>query len=278
MTLHDTRLTIITIPRSIINRHNTHSHYLSLLTYRYANTARYPDLILGAEIAVLMKQQAALVSTIDRLAGPQTMVLVTCDDFPAYPSRSKYERNLDRAFADRGFCKVILSAGRVRWRTQEVSERGRAPSVDYSSSSSCSGGSGGGTHYPPNGDIGGYSYPPGGGSEDKDAAVPLPPAIKSVKCAYLEHVPVQGMDGGDSSSSSGSGSGNGGEGMEEAQEKTFRKRGSSSNSNSRSSGTTLPLDALLRTGALRTYFGRHSFLPGFLPSVVPSFLPSFACL
>ena len=76
----------------------------------YENNPRYPDLIIGAEIAVLQKQQSALVSTISRLAGPKTLVLLTADDVPAYPAKSKYERNLDKSLREAGFLKIVLCA------------------------------------------------------------------------------------------------------------------------------------------------------------------------
>ena len=93
----------------------------------YENKARYPDLLLGAEVAVLLRQQEALVSTIHRLAGPQSLILITADGKPSYPAKSKYEQELDAKFTSLGYKKAILAAGRVTWETLRVptADRGR---------------------------------------------------------------------------------------------------------------------------------------------------------
>ncbi len=81
------------------------------------NTGKYPDLVVGAEIAVLSKQQEALVDTIDRLTGPRTLVLLTCDEEPTLsPTPSKYEDSLDARMARMGFLKAVVAVGRVQWK------------------------------------------------------------------------------------------------------------------------------------------------------------------
>lgn len=146
--------------------------YTPLPGSTYANTPRYPDLILGAEIAVLQKQQQALVSTISRLAGPKTLILLTADDLPAYPAKSKYERNLDEALRKAGFLKIVLSTGRVMWQDMEVDNGAKC--VDSNSN---------------------------GGDDDykssREAApktLPLPPPAtitkQTVKGAFVEYIPL----------------------------------------------------------------------------------------
>jgi hypothetical protein len=143
--------------------------YTPLPGSTYANTPRYPDLILGAEIAVLQKQQAALVSTISRLAGPKTLVLITVDDLPAYPARSKYERNLDESFRKSGFLKIVLSAGRVRWTEIDISHSSSL--VDE--------------------EDGAVARSDEKHGHDAKGVLPPPPTeTKRIKTAYIDYVPL----------------------------------------------------------------------------------------
>lgn len=99
--------------------------------------AKMPDLLIGAEIAVLYKQQPLLCQTIDRLAGPHTLVLLSIDDFPKEdappstesnthhktnvarsggPPREGYAVMLDNDMHRRGFLKKVVTVLGVRWR------------------------------------------------------------------------------------------------------------------------------------------------------------------
>jgi hypothetical protein len=110
-----------------------------------------PDLLFGAEIAVLYKQQPLLCETIDRLSGPQTLVLLSVDDVPKRPTITAdlgsgsitheipkvasstaqhkmpltrpgappvggYAAMLDRDMAERGFIKRVVSLQGVQWK------------------------------------------------------------------------------------------------------------------------------------------------------------------
>ena len=98
---------------------------------------RSPDLILGAEIAVLYKQQPLLCQTISCLAGPQSLILLSVDEFPsdrasattdlnmicrssdvkmsAGPPKEGYAVMLDRDLVSRGFQKRVLFMRAVHW-------------------------------------------------------------------------------------------------------------------------------------------------------------------
>lgn len=75
----------------------------------------FPDMIVGAEIAVLKKLQPWLVDTIDALAGPQTLVLLSCDGVPAALPDSDFERSLDDRMRSKGFLKAIVHAAKITW-------------------------------------------------------------------------------------------------------------------------------------------------------------------
>ena len=100
-----------------------------------------PDLILGAEIAVLYKQQPLLCQTLDCLAGPHSLVLLSIDGFPAAsssaeaaaaenavelrvegavrgvggPPKEGYAALLDADMHRRGFLKRVLAVGQITW-------------------------------------------------------------------------------------------------------------------------------------------------------------------
>jgi len=91
-----------------------------------------PSVVLCAEVACLIKRQDRLVATIDALAGPRTVVLVTFDDDVggtgptaadadahapgAAPTRmSKYEAQFIERMRALGFLRAAVCAGRVHW-------------------------------------------------------------------------------------------------------------------------------------------------------------------
>jgi predicted nicotinamide N-methyase len=85
------------------------------------------DLIIGAEIACLRTRQEKLVETISRLAGPQTLVLITFDDVASSndgneaPS-SKHEPEFNERMKQKGFCKMVLFTASMEWRKKEATE------------------------------------------------------------------------------------------------------------------------------------------------------------
>ena len=95
------------------------------------------DIIIGAEIACLRKQQNNLMETIDALSDPSTIVLLSFDDPPVQISSSilptenistsssadngglgiisKYERELDEKMKAAGFHRAVVCTATVEW-------------------------------------------------------------------------------------------------------------------------------------------------------------------
>lgn len=76
------------------------------------------DLVLGAEVACLRRQQKKLAETLAHLAQPtRTIFLLTFDGFPpregVYSSAS--ERDFDGEMVERGYGKGVVHTSRVRW-------------------------------------------------------------------------------------------------------------------------------------------------------------------
>ena len=86
-----------------------------------SSPSKFPCLVLCAEVACLVKRQDKLVATVDALAGPRTVVLVTFDDdltsAPTAADRetSRYERQFNERMQAMGFLRAMVCAGRVRW-------------------------------------------------------------------------------------------------------------------------------------------------------------------
>lgn len=107
----------------------------------------YPDIILGAEITCLRKQQSDLVKAIDLISGPTTIIILSFDDLPAelplirinedgcshaherhVPDRmekicickptavSKYELEMDEKMKLKGYNRAVICTARVDWR------------------------------------------------------------------------------------------------------------------------------------------------------------------
>ena len=73
------------------------------------------DLIIGAEIAVLKKQQHHLCAAIDALAGPKTIILLTFDNIPQ-PNNVAYETDMCHRMKSLGFLAQHVLTGRVQWQ------------------------------------------------------------------------------------------------------------------------------------------------------------------
>lgn len=109
------------------------------------NRIDYPDLILGSEITCLRKQQPNLMRTIDMLAGPRTVVMLSFDDLPmptsgknegdrensdctssskcAVNTVSLYEREFDDRMSAAGFNRTVVCTAAVDWVKESVAER-----------------------------------------------------------------------------------------------------------------------------------------------------------
>jgi Lysine methyltransferase len=117
----------------------------------------HPDLILGAEITCLRKQQPDLMKTIEVLAGPRTLILLSFDDLPmpiSIPTSgtnsseregsdvantrcpvnvvSMYEREFDGRMQAAGFNRAVVCTATVDWFKENVLE-GSAVSAHSSS-------------------------------------------------------------------------------------------------------------------------------------------------
>ena len=110
-------------------------------------SSSYPDVIIGAEITCLRKQQDSLARTIDFISGPLSIILLSFDDLPAeLPMRringddrshtleegviektreadthelltvSKYEREMDQRMKLKGYNRAVICTARVDWR------------------------------------------------------------------------------------------------------------------------------------------------------------------
>jgi hypothetical protein len=95
-----------------------------------------PHVIIGCEVACLRRQQDKLVRSIQTLALPETVVLVSFDEGPQ-PNTCSAERDLDLRMQGLGFRKDTLSAGRVVWERVDPSEE-RAALEDLSMPLGCS--------------------------------------------------------------------------------------------------------------------------------------------
>ena len=73
------------------------------------------DVILGAEICCLSKQHEGLVSVIDALCGPRTVVLLTFDGSPPPNEGSAYETAFLLRMRALGFAAQLALYGRVEW-------------------------------------------------------------------------------------------------------------------------------------------------------------------
>jgi Lysine methyltransferase len=117
----------------------------------------HPDLILGAEITCLRKQQPDLMKTIEVLAGPRTLILLSFDDLPmpiSMPTSgtnrseregsdvtdsrcpvnvvSMYEREFGGRMQAAGFNRAVVCTAAVDWVKENVLE-GSAVSAHSSS-------------------------------------------------------------------------------------------------------------------------------------------------
>jgi Lysine methyltransferase len=111
------------------------------------STTDHPDLILGAEITCLRKQQPDLMKTIEVLAGPKTLILLSFDDLPmpiSMPTSgtnrseregsdvangrcpvdavSMYEREFDGRMQAAGFNRAVVCTAAVDWFKENVRE------------------------------------------------------------------------------------------------------------------------------------------------------------
>lgn len=104
----------------------------------------HPDIILGAEITCLRKQQPDLIKTIEVLAGPRTLILLSFDDLPmpiSMPTSgteregsdvassrcpvnvvSIYEREFDGRMQAAGFKRAVVCTAAVDWFKENVRE------------------------------------------------------------------------------------------------------------------------------------------------------------
>eukprot|EP01041_Mallomonas_annulata_P007791 gene7793-15939_t len=74
------------------------------------------DLIIGSEICCLKNVHDALVSTLDALTGPKTVVLLTFDGAPPpIGSQSQYETLFLEKVRALGFAMQLALVGRVQW-------------------------------------------------------------------------------------------------------------------------------------------------------------------
>lgn len=71
------------------------------------------DLIIGVEIAVLRLQQDKLTATINRLSGPNTVVLMGFDEGPP-PNTCGYEKDFIERMTRLGFCHGVICTARIR--------------------------------------------------------------------------------------------------------------------------------------------------------------------
>jgi hypothetical protein len=69
-------------------------------------------LIVGVEVACLLKQQSALVSVLAKLYSPNSLILIT---FDAGVEPSQYERSFRAAMRDQGFLSTTAYSGSVEF-------------------------------------------------------------------------------------------------------------------------------------------------------------------
>jgi hypothetical protein len=109
------------------------------------------DVIIGAEIVCLRKQQENLMNTIRLLAGPDTIVLLSYDDIPM-PSGgssdssnnneanmadesdkvivSKYEEEMNKRMQIAGFLRAVICTATVDWQTESNIKEKNIPSIE----------------------------------------------------------------------------------------------------------------------------------------------------
>lgn len=96
-----------------------------------------PDIIIGSEIMVLVKQQPALITTIDRLRHPDTLLLVSADGGLQEGARgrrheytaSKYEMAFTSALLQLGLASNPVCQGAVRWQGNTATLEGQCLSA-----------------------------------------------------------------------------------------------------------------------------------------------------
>jgi predicted nicotinamide N-methyase len=81
------------------------------------------DIVIGAEITCLGKQQGLLVEVIAELcaANPSAVVLLSFDG-PSPPNACRYEAEMVRRMKEKGFCSVVGSSGLVSWQNDMFRE------------------------------------------------------------------------------------------------------------------------------------------------------------
>jgi hypothetical protein len=80
-------------------------------------------LILGVEVACLLKQQSALISVLTKLYTPNSLILIT---FDAGAEPSKYERSFRASMRDQGFLSTTAHSGSVEFSELPRGFRGSA--------------------------------------------------------------------------------------------------------------------------------------------------------
>ena len=76
------------------------------------------DIIIGAEIACLRKQQPYLVSTIKQLSSDSTIIFITFDDIPPVNGNyhSVYEKEMDERMTNLNYQKAVVYTGHITWK------------------------------------------------------------------------------------------------------------------------------------------------------------------
>lgn len=88
------------------------------------NSIGYADLLLGAEITCLQKQQHLLVPTIAYLAQPSTVILLTFDECATSAGySSSYEKQFNELMLSEGFCKSVIFSGSIEWHSLSAGEK-----------------------------------------------------------------------------------------------------------------------------------------------------------
>jgi len=76
------------------------------------------DIIVGAEICCLYKQQDDLIDTIIAFSHPQTLVLLSFDDKPP-PNNTRYEIAMNEKLRARKYLSSVVYTACINWRRQE---------------------------------------------------------------------------------------------------------------------------------------------------------------
>ena len=75
----------------------------------------FPGIIIGSEIACLLKQQHYLVNLINTISRADTVTLLTFDDFPPPYNNVQYEKEMIQKMTEVGFVYQIIMTGIVEW-------------------------------------------------------------------------------------------------------------------------------------------------------------------